>query len=134
MNDATGIQGTNWDFLNGSGTLDISTLSPSSKFTIDLIGLAVGNVSGAVPNWHNTVDQTWKIGTFASITGTFNAADFNVDASGFTNNNPLTAGGVFSISNVGNDLYVSYTTPEPATWILLVLAGAGTMAMRRRGT
>jgi len=132
MNDATGIQGTNWDFLNGSGTLDISTLSPSSKFTIDLIGLAVGNVSGAVPNWHNTVDQTWKIGTFASITGTFNAADFNVDASGFTNNNPLAAGGVFSISNVGNDLYVSYTTPEPATWMLLVLAGAGAMAMRRR--
>jgi len=132
MNDATGIQGTNWDFLNGSGTLDVSTLSPSSKFIIDLVGLAVGNVSGPVPNWNKNVDQTWKIGTFASITGTFNAADFNVDASGFTNNNPLIAGGVFSISNVGNDIFLSYTTPEPATWILLAVGLTTAIVFRRR--
>ena len=134
INNATGIQGTNWDFLNGSGTLDISTLSPSSKFTINLIGLTGGNVSGAVPNWNNAVDQTWKIGTFASITGTFNAADFNVDASGFTNNNPLIAGGVFGVSNVGNDLYVSYTTPEPSTWALLAFSLITVIVGRRRRT
>ena len=124
INNATGAQGTNWDLLNGSGTLDISTLSPSSKFIIDLVGLAAGNVSGAVPNWNKDVDWAWKIGTFSNITGTFNAAYFNVDASAFTNNNPLTAGGVFSISNVGNDLFVSYssTSPEPSTWILVGLS------------
>lgn len=131
INNATGAQGTNWDFINGSGALDLSALSSSSKFNINLIGLTALNVSGAVPNWNNAIDQTWKIATFTSIVG-FSATNFNVNATGFTNNNATAGGRVFGISNVGNDLYITYAVPEPATWTLLAFSLTTVMVLRRR--
>lgn len=131
INNATGAQGTNWDFINGSGVLDISALSSGSQFNINVIGLNGSNVSGAVQNWNGSLDgQFWKIATFTSINGTFASNLFNVDVSGFTNNNP--ASGTFSVTNTGNDLFLSYAVPEPNTWLLLAATGTFFMVMRRR--
>ena len=133
INNATGVQGTNWDFISGTGSLDISALLSSAKFNVNVIGLTAGNASGAVPNWTD-VNASWKIASFTSVVGTFASDLFNVDASGFTNNN--TATGVFSVTNIGNDIYLTYTAaaiPEPSTYAAifgaLALAGA---ALRRR--
>ena len=131
INNATGSQGTNWDFINGVGALDISGLTTGSTFHINLIGLTAGNVSGAVSNWNGSVDGQWKIGTFSSINGTFASNLFNVDTSGFTNNNA--APGTFSVTNVGSVLFLTYVAvPEPATWALLAFSLTTVMVMRRR--
>ena len=125
INNATGVQGTNWDFLSGTGSLDISALLSSAKFNVNVIGLTAGNVSGAVANWTDA-NASWKIASFTSIAGTFASNIFNVDASGFTNNN--TAGGAFSVTNIGNDIYLTYTAaaiPEPSSYVLL--GGFGTL-------
>ncbi len=131
INNATGAQGTNWDFISSSGLLDITGLSSSSKFNINIVGLTALNASGAVPNWDgSTGGQSWKIASFTGITGTFAANLFNVDASGFTNNN--TAAGTFGISNFGNDLYLTYAIPEPSTWALLGFSLTTVIVLRRR--
>jgi len=49
--------------------------------------------------------------------------------SGFTNS---LAGGTFSVTNVGNDLYLEFAAvPEPGTLALALLA-AGLLFLRRR--
>ena len=128
INNATGIQETNWDFISG-GALDINGLSSSSKFNINLIGLA-GNVSGAVLNWDGSSAGQWKIATFSSIAGTFAANLFYVDTTGFINNNA--APGTFGVSNVNNDLFLTYAVPEPSTWALLAFSLTTVMVLRRR--
>ncbi|MFA6288908.1 MAG: autotransporter-associated beta strand repeat-containing protein [Opitutaceae bacterium] len=134
INNATGVQGTNWDFISSTGTLDITGLSSSGKFNVNVIGLTAGDVSGSVLNWTDA-DASWKIASFTSVVGTFASNLFNVDASGFTNNN--TAGGVFTITNTGGDIFLNYTAvPEPATYAAifgaLALAGAIWRSRKRR--
>ena len=114
-----------------SGTLTVCGASGSiaNSSGINIIGLTAGNVSGAVPKRSNT-NQTRKIATFSSIADTFATNLFNVDASGFTNNN--TAPGTFGVSNIGNYLYLTYAVPEPATWALLAFSLTTVMVLRRR--
>jgi len=133
INDATGSQGTNWDFLSISGALNISSLTSGNQFTISLVGLNGSNVSGAVQNWNSATDnQSWWIASFGSLTGTFDPNLFNVNTSGFTNNNSMAPGSSFSVVNVGNDLYLSYAVPEPAAWILAAFGLTTAVVFRRR--
>ncbi|MFA6288903.1 MAG: autotransporter-associated beta strand repeat-containing protein [Opitutaceae bacterium] len=132
INNATGVQGTNWDFISSTGTLDITGLSSSGQFNVNVIGLTAGDVSGSVLNWTDA-DASWKIASFTSVVGTFASNLFNVDTSGFTNNN--TATGTFTITNIGGDLYLNYVTaiPEPSTYAAIfgALALAGVVWRRR---
>jgi hypothetical protein len=132
INNATGTTpGTDWDFISSTGSLDISALTSLSKFNVNVVGLTSGNLSGVVPSWVDG-NASWKIASFTSIVGTFASDLFNVDATGFTNNN--TAVGLFTITNTGNDIYLTYAIPEPTTYAALAgaLALVGAMVYRRR--
>ncbi len=126
--------GTNWDLITVSGgTLDLSLLTPGS-FTIKLFSLNSSGAAGAVSDFDPSLDYSWTIMTTASgITGTFDAANFNLDTSGFTN--PLNPGGHFFLTQTDNDLTMNFAAvPEPSTYALLTLGLSAMLlpALRRQ--
>lgn len=133
INKANGGEGTDpgWDVVNINGNLSITATS-SSKFTIDLTGLNLSNVAGAVNSFNNTQNYTW---TIASVTGSiigFDAAAFNLDLTNFTSNNSIGTGS-FSIVQSGNDINLQFNgVPEPSTHLLLAFAGLVLTVARRR--
>lgn len=141
IHDATGLAGTGWDYMSVTGALDLTALTPSSKFNINLWSLSAvsPDANGAAINFDNTLDaQSWDIlVAVGGITG-FDAADFNINVSatngtgGFAN--ALASGGFFGIEQQGNVISLTYTVPEPSTYALLALSGAalGAHIVRRR--
>ena len=92
-NDAGGTQGADpgWDWLDITGTLDLSSLT-AGGFTIDIDSLTSGNIAGdavGFDSWtkgaDGDVDYSFIIATASSgITG-FDADNFTLDSSGFSN-------------------------------------------------
>lgn len=141
IHDATGSAGTGWDYTQVIGALDLSALTPSSKFNINLWSLSAvsPDANGAAINFDNTLDgQSWTIlAALDGITG-FDAANFNINV-GATNGtggfaNALAPGGFFGIEQQGIAINLTYTVPEPSTYALLVLSAAaiGAHIVRRR--
>ena len=140
IHNATGLVGTGWDYLSVTGTLDLSALTPSSKFNINLWSLSAvsPDTNGAAINFDNTLDgQSWDIlVAVGGITG-FDASDFNINVgatngtTGFAN---ALGGGSFGIEQQGNVISLTYTVPEPSTYALLALTAgaAGYVRWRRR--
>ena len=135
-NDAGGTIGTDpgWDWLDITGTLDLSLLS-TGGFTIDIDSLTSGNIAGdavGFDTWTKgnpgDVDYSFTIATASSgITG-FDADNFTLDASGFSNAPSWEWGIVLS----GSDLVLeAYAVPEPSSTALLGLGGLA-LAMRRK--
>lgn len=139
IHNATGLVGTGWDSMLVTGTLDLSALTVGSKFNINLWSLSAisPDANGAAINFDNTLDgQSWEIITaVGGITG-FDAAEFNIrtnstnGTAGFAN--ALAPGGFFAVEQVGNSINLTYTVPEPSTYALIALAGAGAALMRWR--
>jgi fibronectin-binding autotransporter adhesin len=141
IHDTTGSAGAGWDYTQVIGALDLSALTPSSKFNINLWSLSAvsPDANGAAINFDNTLDgQSWTIlAALDGITG-FDAANFNINV-GATNGtggfaNALAPGGFFGIEQQGIAINLTYTVPEPSTYALLALAAAGLGAhvVRRR--
>jgi len=152
----TNGQGTNWDFLNITGTLNITATS-GNKFIIDVISLLNGtNSGGSADGFLAGVDYSFAIvtassgiqiggvgiGSYASE-GAFNSALlalFDIRTSGFANNPGND--GLWSISTIstasgGTSLVLSYSgsataIPEPSSASMLVLGLAALLAKRRR--
>ena len=141
--------GTDWDFQLATGQLNLSALTVSSRFNINLWSLtSTGpDVSGALLDFDPTRSQgyTWKILTAqGGITG-FNSSYFNLNTgavngtAGFANG---LAGGSFSLvqSLDGKDLNLVFTAaaapgapvPEPGTWAAAALLAGGAAFMRWR--
>ncbi len=135
INNVTGTAGADpgWDLINGTGTLNI-TASAGTTFIIDITSLTLANIDGNAVNFDQMLSYAWLIADFASVTN-FDATDFTVDASGFTN--PYT--GTFGISQGGgvvpgdaSQIYVTYTAiPEPKAALLGCL-GILLLLRRRR--
>jgi autotransporter-associated beta strand protein len=107
INNWTGSAGSGFDQLVVSGD-DLSiTATSGSTFTIKLVGLTSGNVSGAVPNFDNTTSKSFTIATAGTLAG-FASNKFTIDASEFTNNNDLD-GGTWSLSDSGDDIVLTFT-------------------------
>ena len=134
--DAGGSQGSDpgWDWLDITGTLDLTNLT-AGGFTIDIDSLTASNVIGdavGFDTWTKgapgDVDYSFTIATAsAGITG-FDAANFTLDSSGFSN----APSWDWQIVLSGNDLVLeAYAVPEPSSTALLGLGGLA-LALRRK--
>lgn len=130
--DATGSAGTGFDTITLTGELDLTGLSTSTKFNINLWSLSgIGpDVDGNAINFDNAVSQSWVLvgANSVNVTGLSSPlADYfavNTNSvngtSGFSN---ILGGGSFSVSVTGNDLALEFTAvPEPSVF---ALAGVG---------
>ena len=136
-NDAGGTIGSDpgWDWLDITGTLDLSSLT-AGGFTIDINSLTSGNIAGdavGFDTWTKgspgDVDYSFTIATASSgITG-FDADNFTLDSSGFSNAPSWEWGIVLS----GSDLVLeAYAVPEPSSTALIGLGGLALMLRRKR--
>ena len=136
INNFLGSAGTNWDFLNIAGELNITATS-GSKFLVDVVSLLANNSPGIAAGFNAFTNYSFDIATAAGgITG-FDAAAFVLDTSGFAN--PMwptgaASGGSWSLSQSGNNIRLNYAAaiPEPNSATLSLLGLAAVLAKRRR--
>ena len=135
VHDASGAAGTGYDTIAIDGALDLSSLL-AGGFAINLWSLfALGpDANGDALSFNPAADYAWTLATASGgITG-FEASDFIVNAganngtAGFSND---TVGGLFSVSQSGNNLILNFTTavPEPSA---ALLGGIGLLLLARR--
>jgi len=75
-------------------------------------------------NFNSGSSYSWMFATSSTAITGFNAGAFNLVTSGFSNS---TGSGVFSFTEVGDNLYLNFTpVPEPSTWALM---GTGLVAL-----
>lgn len=111
--DATGVAGTGYDSLSITGALDLSALSGSSKFNINLWSLSASDASGGEAiNFNSSSNYSWTLATFGSLNGSFNASAFAINT-GATNGTAGFAnglnGGTFGITSSNNSLFLNFT-------------------------
>ncbi len=131
IDNATGVAGTNYSQWNIDGILTIASGSTSnSVFTIDVDSLTGADSPGLTPNFNPDQNYSFEILTTTDGISGFNPADIAIDTAGFSN--PID--GVFSAGEVGDNLFLDYTTsvPEPAL-LGVALPLAASLARRRRG-
>jgi T5SS/PEP-CTERM-associated repeat protein/autotransporter-associated beta strand protein len=137
IDDATGAAGTNWGLNQINGTLTLNAGKTSaSLFTLALQSLGVNDNPGSLIHFDPTHNYTWTfVTTTQGIVG-FDPAEFNIDASGFSN--PLD-GGYFDIFQDGNQLDVDFVSavssvPEASSLLTggIILFGGG-LLLRRDG-
>ncbi len=120
----TGAAGTDWDQLVVNGTLDLSGLSSSNRFTVDLVSYANAATLGEIAGFDSAATYTWTNAiTFGSINGTFSNDLFAFDTTQFTN----LYNGSFAFELDGNSLNMVYTAgavPEPSTYAMILGFGA----------
>ncbi|MES9856860.1 MAG: hypothetical protein ABW166_09695 [Sedimenticola sp.] len=134
INDFNGTAGTDpgWDLINVIGGWDISGLT-TGGFDIDVFSLMADNSSGNVLNFYETQSYVLDILSFDNLVGSFDAALFNLDLSGFSNS--FSKEWVLGLDNAGNNLMLSYgqsaAVPLPsALW--LFITGLGVLIARRK--
>jgi hypothetical protein len=114
LNDASGSAGIGYSSLNIASALDLSQLSATNRFNINVSA----GTNGVPLNFSGLVSTNWTIATFGSITN-FSASNFTINTtatngtagwSGLTN-------GTLGISTNGNKLELTYTTkPSAPSW------------------
>ena len=132
IDNFTGVVGTNWDFLDITGSLTISATS-GSQFIIDVISLLTADdTAGLASNFNSASNYTFAIATASGGISGYNAAAFSINTSGFQN----TFTGTWGTSVTGNSLNITYTAataiPEPSSASMFVLGLAAALAKRRR--
>ncbi len=126
LNNFTGTTaGVDFDQISMAGALNLS----GSNYTLNVISLTAGNVPGDVPNF-TEVDTSWIILTASGGISGFDDREWLVDTNSFSALGSMA--GRFTISQSGNNLNLNYVVPEPSTYALLLLAGAGWLLWRRR--
>jgi fibronectin-binding autotransporter adhesin len=146
--DASGTAGAQWDLISASGNLDLSALTVSSQFNINLWSLdSTGpDVSGAIDNFDPNTTHTWTILTAGGITGYTGSGQFAINTASINGTdgfqNALASGWGFNVVQDGSNLNLVYSqnasgpspVPEPGTWAAaaLLVGGAAFMRWRKR--
>jgi fibronectin-binding autotransporter adhesin len=136
INSTSGTAGADpgWDLINGSGTLNITALAELG-FNINVTSLTLGNASGAVSDFDQSLSYNWLIADFAAVSG-FSSDKFTVNTGSFTNsftgNFGVALGNSGTIGGDNTQIWLTYTAiPEPKTALLGVL-GVLLLLRRRR--
>lgn len=127
-NNFTGLTaGTDFDQISITGGLTLT--GGDGSYVLDLYSLTASNVMGNVGNFSEG-EFSWNIlTTTAGITG-FDAGNWTILTSNFTSDPAWT--GVWSLSQSGNNLVLTYgAVPEPSTYAM-ALVGAGLLALAHR--
>lgn len=141
INDATGASGTNWDLLTVMGILDLSALSASNKYLLDLSTLTSLNAPGPMANYSDGASYTWSLATASSVLldsgtavgGTDITSLFNLSFSNWANSAP--SAGNYSVKVASNGQGIDLViVPEPDTIMFagIGIATAGCVIWRRR--
>ncbi|WP_438479946.1 beta strand repeat-containing protein [Oleiharenicola lentus] len=134
--NATGARGTHYDLLSITGTLNLNALTAES-FELSLISLVqtAGVYSpGNVINFNAALNYSYTIATTTGGIFGFDAADFRINTSGFSNH---TLGGTWNLAlgNSNKDLTLNFTAsaiPEPSTYAALFGALVLGLALYRK--
>ncbi len=124
INDFGGAQGTDpgWDHIDVTGGWDISNLT-TGGFTIDVISLALSNLTGLASGFNELLDYSFNLLSFDSIVGSFSSSLFVLDLGNFQNSFT----GIWSLAVIGNDFQLNYDGLGPAVplpgGLWLILAG-----------
>jgi autotransporter-associated beta strand protein len=107
MSDATGSKGVGFDTLSIGGGLDLSGLTASNRFQINLWSLG-----GNAANFNKDADGDWQIASFNSLLGSFstNLFSINLGATNGTGGFLNALNGNFSLTASANALFLSYKT------------------------
>ncbi|MDZ7620737.1 MAG: autotransporter-associated beta strand repeat-containing protein [Patescibacteria group bacterium] len=121
-----------WDLISMAELA--MTATEINPFTIEVHSLTLGNEAGVVSDFISTRGYSWRIASTSGITG-WDVADglasglFTVDFGSFANSLPDGAG--WSVSKMGNDVFLNYI-PEPSAVVLLAWAAVVVLGMSRR--
>jgi autotransporter-associated beta strand protein len=119
VTDAAGVAGTGYDTIT-AGTLDLSSLTSSSKFNINLWSLSSSSATnGSAQNFNSASSFSWTLASYTNLVGTFSSSLFNINTSatngttGFAN----TFAGNFDLITSNNSLVLTYSGGvAPNTW------------------
>ena len=116
--------GTAFDQILLGSTLNLS--GSSGAYILNVLGLTAGDVAGFVPNF-SEIDRSWNILTSTSTLTGFNAANWTINTTGFTD----TYTGTWALAQSGNNIVLSYTA-VPEFNVAALIGGFGMLALLRR--
>jgi len=120
--DANGTAGTGYSEIAANGGLSLT--ASANTITFNLVSVDSSGNSAAAINFNPANSYSWMFATSSTAVTGFSAGDFHLVTTGFSNS---TAGGSFSFTESGDNLFLNFTpVPEPSTWVLL---GSGLLAV-----
>jgi len=140
VTNAAGSAGIDWDLISSGGVLDLTGITSSNPFNINLWSLSSINpdVNGDASNFNTNQDGRWTILVASEGMLGFSADKFALNVTslngtgGFSNS---LNGGTFSVEQNGNNVDLVFTSavPEPGTMGLVAAGGLFLLAAARKG-